>query len=102
MSEIRIKNISIIVDGQEYSFSGRSVVSNQKYDAAKDPEVQGTGLADLKQSDETSTEIAPVEPQPASGAPVPNSISEDVGIETTPASVAQSEEPVESLTAKTE
>lgn len=51
--EIKIKNITIIVEGQEYSFTSKSLLANTVYDAQVDPEVQGTGLADIKQSNET-------------------------------------------------
>ena len=39
----------IIVDesGKEYAFTHRSIVEVKEYEPAKDPEVQGVGLAEL-------------------------------------------------------
>ena len=42
---------SLVVEdenGKQYAFTHRSLVENKEYDPSKDPEVQGTGLADLQ------------------------------------------------------
>lgn len=56
---MRIKSL-IIQDeetGKEYAFTHRSVVEVKEYEAAKDPEVQGTGLTDIIPITETATTV---------------------------------------------
>ena len=72
MSEVKIKNVTVVVDGQEYSFSGRSVAIETAYDPAKDPEVQGSGLSDVAPANETST------PSSVEGAPSAETPTEPV------------------------
>lgn len=53
---MKIKSL-IVVDenGKEYAFTHRSIVEVKEYDASKDPEVQGTGLAEITSNGETSS-----------------------------------------------
>lgn len=60
MSEVKIKNITVEVDGQDFSFSARSVAAVVEYDPATDPEVQGKSLEDV--STETASVALPVDP----------------------------------------
>lgn len=105
MSEIKIKNITVVVDGQEHSFSSRSVVPNKPYDATKDPEVQGTGLADLQSSNETpdngGTPAVGTEDTPATLESAPSdTTATEAGAE--PAAVEPMAETVEPLAEPTE
>lgn len=68
MTEVKIKNITVVVDGQEYSFSSRSVVADIAYDPAKDPQVQGTGVADLQPVVEIPAVVEPVVVAPVTEA----------------------------------
>ena len=58
---MKIKSL-IVVDesGKEYAFTHRSLVEIKEYEEASDPEVQGTGLAALITTEDTSTQT--VEP----------------------------------------
>lgn len=69
MSEVKIKNITVSVDGQDFSFTAKSLVAEQQYDAAKDPEVQGKGIEEVQVE---ATPEAPAEPvaEPQVEAPV--------------------------------
>lgn len=70
MAEVKIKNVTVVVDGQEYSFSGRSVSIETPYDAAKDPEVQGKSLEDVQSAPiEVPKEPEPVVEAPAAATP---------------------------------
>lgn len=57
---MKIKSL-IVVDenGKEYAFTHRSLVEVKEYTADADPEVQGTGLAELQVAETTSTPTVP-------------------------------------------
>ncbi len=53
---MKIKTLIVVDDaGKEYAFTHRSLVEDKTYDPSKDPEVQGTGLADLQAVSGSST-----------------------------------------------
>ena len=57
--EVKIKNITVIVDDQEFSFSGKSIVPVVEYNPETDPEVQGKSLEDAQ-----AENVPVVEPTP--------------------------------------
>lgn len=68
--EIKIKNITVNVDGQDFSFTAKSLVAEQAYDPKVDPEVQGKSLEDLQHGGGGNTIIVPAE-EPATPVEVP-------------------------------
>lgn len=71
MSEVKIKNITVIVGGQEFSFSGRSVISEKEYDPATDPDVQGKSLEDAQAENTPIPEVLPPTDTNTGDGPIP-------------------------------
>lgn len=77
---MKIKNITVVNDeGQEFSFTSKSLVEVAPYDASKDPEVQGKGLADITPEVPSAPVEAPEQPEIApTDVPATETVSEPV------------------------